>query len=357
MLKFFRLCVLAFCSAFSACAVIPRDLDYAGPQPRPDSILDYYAYDAAEPYNSVAEQLVTEKEHYVHKRILLGTDYGGMTIEYYQRRELTENLIFVFPILGGKNSVEGYFAKYFANHGFNTAIVHRDRDFKRPELFDEIEQIFRRNVIRDRIAMDYFERVEGIWHFGSFGISRGAINAALTAGVDARLTHNVLAMGGSHLVEVFRRSDVGGIRKYRDRVMEEKKITADQFYAAMEREVRTDPKNLAQYIDAKDTLMFLSVFDKSVPFRYGLQLRSELGTPKTVFLVSGHATSLLYTGFLNFLPPGETLSIFPFDFVESESLRFYNDVFKTGRIDFWHLPFIILQLPFEFLGRLYFTIF
>jgi len=335
---------------FTGCAVIPGSINYKGPPPRPDSIEQYYGYDRTHPYTSVSEQSVTDKDEYNHKRLFVGTSYGQITVEYYQRHEFTPNLVFVFPVLGGDHILEGYFAKYLADHGFDAAIVHRDRDFKRPELFAGLEDIFRYNVIRDRIIIDFFEREYGKKQFGGFGLSRGAMNAAVTAGADARLKYNVLILGGSHLVEVFRNSDVHGIKRYRDRVLEENKITAEQFYTSLENGILTDPKNLARYLDARSTMMVLSVFDNAVPFEYGMSLRKEIGKPKTIFLLAGHYTALLYTQFLKILPPSDTVCIFPFDFIESESLRFYQQSFDTGGFDFWHLPFRILQLPIQLIG-------
>lgn len=338
----------------SACAVLPQAPSYPGPVPRPPVLDEYYGYDRTHPYQNFTEELITERKRYRHKQIRIDTEYGRIVIDLYQRHTPSKQLVFVFPVLGGENIIEGYFAKYFAEHGFDSAIVHRDKDFKKPEEFDHIEEIFRRNVVRDRIAMDFFQREYGKESFGSFGISRGAINAAVTAGVDGRLRHNVFAMGGSHLLEIFRHSDVPGITRYRDRVMKYKKITAEQFFDYLRDHVKTDPRHVAQFIDARHTLMFLSVFDHAVPFKYGMRLRRAIGRPKTVFILSGHYTSILYTQFVKLIPPSETFCIFPFDFVESQALRFYNTSFDTHRVDLAHIPFAILQIPAQLVGQLYY---
>jgi len=341
----------------SACVALPRDFHNPPPASRPEPVLNYYRYDQNKSFQSITEQIVTRKDEYVHKRILIDTPQGQTTIEYYQRHEQDDRLIFVFPVLGGQLSIEGYFASYFAKHGFDTAIVHRDQDFKRPERFGDLEEIFRKSVIRDRIAIDFFEQNYAKKQFGSFGISRGAMNAAITAGVDSRLKYNVLALGGSHLVEVFKKSDVHGIKKYRDQVLETNGITEEQFYEALEESIITEPKNYARFLNPKNTLMFLSIFDKAVPFKYGLKLREEAGTPQTIFLFAGHYTALLFTQFVKLLPPWEEFCIFPFDFVESQSLDFYNNSFDTGRIDIWHFPFKLVQLPGKLFGYLYYAFF
>jgi hypothetical protein len=41
-------------------------------------------------------------------------------------------------------------------------------------------------------------------------------------------------------------------------------------------------------------LMFLAVFDRSVPAWTGRQLREAIGRPKTIYLLAGHYTSFIY---------------------------------------------------------------
>lgn len=343
------------------CAVIPQDMKAPHPYPNPPperdlKIQDYYSYNRAQPFLDFKETVVKARSKYVHKKEEINTEYGIIKIDYYQRNKANNNLIFIFPVLGGKNYIESYFARYFANYGYDTAIVHRDKDFKNPEMFDHLEEIFRKNVIRDRIAMDFFERIFHKKNFGSFGISRGAINAAITAGIDSRLKYNIFALGGSHLVDIFRDSEVPGIKKYKKRVEEFKHINDQEFYDLLAKDIYTDPKNFAKYIDPKNTLMFLSFFDNAVPYKYGLKLRKELGTPKTVFLASGHYTALLYSQFIKILLPIDGCCIFPFDFIENTSLEFYNESFGIKKIYIWQVPFHILQLPFNILGNIYYAL-
>lgn len=349
------LLVCALLSGTQGCAVLPGATPfdgYTGPEQRPRSVLDYYAYDSSRPYSGFSEHVIRKTDRYTFKQIEIETSQGPALVDYYQRKEPSPYLIFVFPILGGKHVIESYFAQHFASNGFDAAIVHRDKDFKNPDQFEQLEENFRRNVVRDRIAIDLFQREYGKTEFGSFGISRGGINVAITAGVDARLQHNVIALGGSHLVELFKHSSERGISKYRKRVQDALGLTEEEFYAFLEQTVKTDPKFLARYMDARKTLMILSAFDKSVPIKYGMALRREIGNPRTLFLPAGHVTGVLFTQFVKLIPPSESLCIFPFDVIESEALEFYNRSFKTHRRDFRHYPFILLKLPLEILGKL-----
>ncbi|MBP9837655.1 MAG: hypothetical protein KBC84_02975 [Proteobacteria bacterium] len=349
--------ILGILLILQSCAIIPQNKYLKEQIARPASINEYYNYNKEKPYNSAKESLVIDKKYYEHKLLEMETDYGKVDIDFYKLKEPSEDLIFIFPILGGKSIIEGYFAKYFAEHGYNTAIVHRDKDFKKPEMFDQLENVFKRNVIRDRIAIDYFEKEHGVKNFGSFGISRGAINASITAGVDPRLKYNIFALGGSNLVGVFKNSDVRGVKKYREKVEKYKKITSQEFYNYLESEIFTEPKNFTKYINPDNTMLFLSLFDKAVPLKYGLKFRRELKLPKTVFLASGHYTSILYTQYLKLLPPLDDFCLFPLDFIETVSLDFYDEKFKNKTINYKYIPYMLIQAPVNVVSRVFWYLF
>lgn len=150
-------------------------------------------------------------------------------------------------------------------------------------------------MIRDRIAIDFFERQYGKKEFGSFGISRGAINVAISAGVDKRLKHNVLALGATDLVRIMKSSNERRIEKYRDDVMAKLGISEKEFYTALTDNIRTDPKGLAKISYARHTLLVLALLDKTVPIQYGIKLRREIGGPKTVYLLADHYLAAGFT--------------------------------------------------------------
>lgn len=342
------LCAAAASVSLSSCAFVPLNPHYEGPPARPAEIETYYSKGAS--FKSVKEEDLKLTKQYTHKKIDIDTEFGPISIDYFKLRKQNDSLIFVLPVLGGRNIIADYFARYFAKHGFDTAIVNRSNDFKDPEKFDQIEEVFRRNIVRDRIAIDFFEQKYQKKRFGTFGISRGAINAAMTAGVDPRLKYNVLAMGGTDLVGLLRDSKQKGVKKFRNKVIKSKGITKQEFYENLRARVRTDPTYLAKYMDARDTLMFLSVFDNAVPFKYGEKLRQEIGKPRTVYLAAGHYTSILYTQYAKLLMPWERICLFPTDYIESEALAFYKQRFKRKNTFFQTLPYRILQLPFNLVG-------
>lgn len=355
---FSRLTVLLIAILFSTgCVYVPANPYYTGPQPRPASIEQYY--DRGTSYHSFSEKITAEKLYMRVRRFEIDTDYGPITIDYFQQNKPNDDLILVFPILGGKNFIENHFARHFALHGFDAAIVHRDRDFKKPEMFRSIEQNLRRTVIRDRIALDFFEKELSKKDFGTFGLSRGGINVVLSAGVDPRLKYNVIMMAGIDLVKIFRHSNEKGLKKYRKQVLTTQHITNEEFFKYVTETIKSEPRSVVHYIDAKNALLFLALFDRTVPIERGFQLKRQMNHPETHVVFADHYLSLLYTQIVAIFPPGSPWSILPPGYVETEALQFFNRKFRRGNLFVFikELPFRLYKMPFNILGGIFGPIF
>ena len=329
---------------FSGCYMLPMNGSYTGPVPRPPELDEYYSKEGS--YHSFNEKIVKERNGYSQKNIVIQSDAGEITIDYFFQDEPNDDLVFVFPVLGGRPMLSKYFAKYFAREGLDAAVVARVNDFKEKENFLQIEEVLRKGVVRDRIAIDFFEKEYGKKDFGTFGMSRGGINVAISAGVDERFRYNIIAMGGSGLVDIFESSREHRIRRFIKEVREEQGISREEFFDYLRQNVITDPTAVAKHMDARDTLLMISTCDKTVPYRNGLQLRDEIGNPETIVLAAGHKTSVLFTQFLPVLPPWSEVCIFPFDYIETEATHFFNEKFERDtfitRVKL--LPFRLLRL-------------
>lgn len=330
----------------TGCFVVPGNRHYEGPDPRPKELFVRYGY--SEPYALLRHEVIAERDEYTVHQITLGTEAGETILDYYQNKTPNEELIFVFPVLGGRPLMSRYFAGYFAAHGFDCAIVHRSNEFKDPNNFERIEQLFIQGVIRDRNAIDFFQKELGKKRFGTFGISRGGINVAITAGVDERLEFNLIALAGADLPRIFRDSSEGRIQKYMETVSESYGMTPKEIIEHLEGTIATDPKYLARYVDGSKVLLFLALCDSAVPKKYGELLRSELGKPETIYLMAGHKTSALYTQVAQFLLPLEEACFLPVPYLESEAVQFFRRSFgKPGWYPLSTIPWKVFQFPFN----------
>lgn len=343
------LCI-PFILFLGGCYSLPLNANYTKPQERPAEIQTYYQQ--PQNYGPVEEQLIEKTSEYELKKIHIASSVGDIRVNFFQGSTPSSNVVLVFPILKGKPFVENYFARYLVRHGFDSVIVNRQSDFIDPNNSDRLEEILRDNILRDRIVIDFLEQKYGKKEFGSFGISRGAINAAITAGVDPRLKHNVLVLGGSDLPKLFQETNQRRIRRYVAAVTERKNISDEQFFGFLRQNIKSDPKYLASFIDARHTLMFLAVFDRTVPFKYGKQLREQIGNPQTIFLMADHYVSLAFSQIVcSFIPLGD-FCIFPPDYIETEALSFYRKSMgvKGTNIKLW--AYRMINIPFSVVGRL-----
>ena len=336
----------------NGCYSLPLDSHYQGPEIRPESVNNYYHNPLA--CHDFTEQLIEKHANYKIKRIAIKSSYGNVEIDLYLRHKTSKNIILIFPVLKGKPVVESHFAKYFAENGFDTAVVGRNSDFINPDYSDRLESVLNENVIRDKIVMDYLQAKYDKSSFGSLGISRGAINAAITAGADPRLKHNILLLGGSDIPALFENSNQGRIKKYVRASVAMQNISRKQFFINLGQNIKSYPKYLAQYIDARHTLLVLGLFDTTVPLRYGRRLRKQLGNPRTIYLLADHYVSLGFTKTACSLlsDNAEVFCVFPFDYIETEALNFYRKSMGISKATPKLITYRILSIPFEILGRL-----
>jgi hypothetical protein len=341
--------LVLICFGLSGCFRLSASSSYSGPPSRPAEMESYYK--PAKPYGSFREEISQTTKDYTHKHITIDSYAGPIVVDFFQGSKPSDALVLVFPVLGGKNFIEKHFARYLVESGVDAAIVNRSNEFKDPGKFEHLEEIFRANIVRDRLALDFFQAEYGKEKFGSFGISRGAINVALTAGVDPRLRYNVLAMGGTDLVNLFRDSNQPRIENYIRTVSDTRGFSEEQFFTALRKQLRTDPKFTAQYLDGRDTLLVLGILDRTVPFSYGMKLREQIGRPETIFLFADHYVSLAFTQTVSLFPPSKEKSgLFPFPYIEQSALSFYKRKFD----DTWNwkaLPFELLTLPVNLIAE------
>jgi hypothetical protein len=284
--------------------------------------------------------------NYTIRRYEVGSGYGDITIDYFELRgQKSPELILIFPILGGKNKFENYFADVLARAGFESAIIHRNDEFKNPALFAQIEAVMRRNTLRDMVALNFFEKVLGKCLFGGFGLSRGAMNLVITAGSDPRLKYNFLALGCASISKVVRTSKEWRIKAYIEELARVRHSTVERTLAFLEKTLISEPYVFAPVLDPQNTMLVLGALDSTVPFAEGLRLRKFLGNPATVYLLSGHATSLLYSRFFRLLSFGSAHPVLPLPYLETEIVNFFTEKMRPADTRIGIIPFRIFQTP------------
>jgi hypothetical protein len=284
----------------SSCVYRPCTHTYQGPQKRPVELLEYYGY-PRQPLNAAIKTL-KQKKHFILERIELDSTINlfgpeKIKVDYYK---LTKSgrfpTVLVLPISGGVDFCVESFARVFACHGFNTAIVHNRRvEIEQTKTAEEVENYFRQVVIDNRQVLDWLVQQPGVDpnRLGCLGLSLGGIKASLVAGTDDRIKAVVMGLAGGSLADITMRSKEKRLKKYIDEWVKSG-VSRQAIHEELSNKVRTDPLYLAPYIDARNALMFTALFDQSVPRPCGDRLREAIGGPETVYLFSGHYTGFLY---------------------------------------------------------------
>ncbi len=317
-LKVFGSTLVLALMLLASCAHYNCDPAYTGPSNRTADMLEYYSY-PRRPIEAKVET-IRQKKRYVIERVefpsalnIYGTE--NIKIDYYvQRREGKFPTVVALPIAGGVDFCVESFARHYASNGFNCAIMHnRSVDLEDIKNAKQAEDYLRQTILDSRQVLDYLVAQEQVDadRLGCLGISLGGIKASLVCGVDERIKCMVIALAGGSMADIFLQSKEKAVREYM-RHWVDKGASPKAIRIELSKKLVTDPLRLAEYTDARNTLMYIAAFDRVVPKECGKNLWRATGKPEVVYLFSGHFTSLLY------LP-----------YAERSSLAFFKRKFGT----------------------------
>jgi hypothetical protein len=110
----------------------------------------------------------------------------------------------------------------------------------------------------------------------------------------------VLPILGGDIPYLLTYSNEPGIARRRAEYLSEHQLTLADLQAELTRKITCDPLHFAEYIDAGKVLMVLALFDETVPFEKGRELKEKMGDPATIYLFSGHYTSILFKNYIKY---------------------------------------------------------
>ena len=288
----------------SACAHFSVDPYYSGPENIPDCITAEFSQRKFKGETITGD--VKDKGGFVFRKISI--DSGNDTImdnkirlEYYDVKGSGKKpVIIVLPVLEGAGSIIKEFAEFFAENGYSSIIVNRKKRYVKQNKYEDVNNILKEIVMNHKQVIDWIETREELdkERIGIFGISFGGIKSALISQLDQRINASVLALAGGDLPYILSFSKENTLVEKRKEYILNNRITKRELYLKLNGLITCDPINYATYLDARNTMMILAIFDKCVPFAKGRELRERIGKPETVYLFSGHYTSILYKGYV-----------------------------------------------------------
>ena len=305
LLRALSMCIVII--SIVACSHSELSENYTTPSILPEHIKNSFDYPHYQ--GSYHSSLLDETNDYQLNQITFPSQHNILAIEhdiiidYYQPKITSKNpVILVLPILGGNNKIATLFAQYFAEHGYASVVVHRQKKYKKMQYVEEMDNIMRQIVFDHKQALDWIETRPELdnQRIGVFGVSMGGIKAALISGLDERIKASVITLAAGDLAYILTYSSESHIQKRREQLLAERKITEQQLYLKLSQSIKTDPIHYAQYINAANTLMILASFDQIVPFEQGQRLKEKIGNPETIYLFSGHYSAILYLPYVQY---------------------------------------------------------
>lgn len=315
--KVFELILVSGTVLLCSCAHYKCDPDYTGPGQRSAELLEYYSYPSQKIEAEVVK--ISEKKRYVIERIEFPSalnvfDYENIKCDFYVQKKAGKfPTILVLPVANGIDFCAKGFARHFASNGLNCAIVHnRDIEIEDIQNAEQVEDYLRQTVLDSRQILDFLverKEVDGN-KLGCLGMSLGGVRASIVSGVDERIKCCVVGLAGGSMADIAFLSELKEVKRYIGGLVE-RGISPETIRAEVSDKIVTDPLKLAEYTDARETLMYVAMFDRVIHRKCGDKLWEAAGKPEAVYIFSGHFTSLL------FLP-----------YAERDSLNFFKKKFE-----------------------------
>ncbi len=278
----------------------PLTETYDGPEELPEELAEAYELEL-EPVEAVTDAVRSRRDFTVREVALPKREavegqpeIDELTFEYYDAdSEDARPAIIVLPIANGNMLVSRYFARYFAARGWSALVIDHVRD-PMNDLLDDPERTIRANIIDYRRVLDWVERQPDIDGVGLFGLSFGGMAAVVLAALDDRVDAVVAAMAGGDLPYLVVNTSYRAVARQVQRSLRETGMSREGLQERLAELISSDPIAFAPYVDAEDVLLVMTRTDMIIPYEAQERLRRELGGPETLFLPTGHRTSVFY---------------------------------------------------------------
>lgn len=217
--------------------------------------------------------------------------------------------VIFFPMSARPAPVSHLLSRFFSSQGMNCAIMRRPLE-REDALMDitTMEEELQNIIVRYEQAVDWVysrEKVDA-GRMGTVGISLGGVESSVIAAIDPRLKYHIVALAGAPLPEMIRDSTESGLVRRRTLWKEANNLSDAQLYEKLVKTIKTDPSNLAPYIDARKVFMIRASRDTAVPSKLQEKLWEAIGKPDCVSLPTGHLQAALYLPYII----GKSLELF-----------------------------------------------
>jgi hypothetical protein len=203
-------------------------------------------------------------------------------------------VVVLLPVFNDQLAIPRFFARYFANQGWAAVVALRGREPL--DTFVAPAATVQGNLQDYRRVLDWVENEPELdaARIGVFGVSLGAMDAVMLTALDGRVNSLVIAMAGGDLSYLLANTNYRRVVRTIDDLAASQGTSRAALGAKLDAEIALDPLVLAPYVDAERVLMIITRTDAIIPFEAQQQLRTGMGSPETLYLMTGHRTSVVY---------------------------------------------------------------
>lgn len=263
-----------------------------------------------------AEVIPLQEEKTVHVVRLtyaspLQTDPRNDTVEalFFLPREVpSPPLVILLPIFNKGEWITDSFARYFAARGIAALSLRGKKKFLDGKsgiqglLF--AKEVLRQTIVDVRRGMDWVEAQNMVDKnkIGICGVSLGAVESAVVAGVDRRIGCAAYLLGGGNILNILLTATEEGIQQFREQVMRVEGLDTDRLSSLIRSGYQDiDPLTYAGRLPPQKILMMNAYFDSVIQREYADALWEQSGRPHLVMLPTGHTTAILYLPYARWL--------------------------------------------------------
>jgi hypothetical protein len=277
---------------------VPLSQNYRGPDAFPADGSAGVAPLPSSPLAVTGDVEARERAHFVVRQMSLPSaadSSQSIDFEYYDvDGEQRTPVVLLLPVFNGQLAIPRFFARYFANQGWAAVVAMRGRD-PLDTLVAPTETV-QGNLQDYRRVLDWIENEPELdaSRIGLFGVSLGAMDAVMLTAIDGRVNSLVIAMAGGDLSYLLANTNYRRVVRTIDDMAASQGTSREELGAKLDAEIKLDPLALAPYVDAERVLMVITRTDAIIPFEAQQQLRLGMGSPETLYLATGHRTSVVF---------------------------------------------------------------
>lgn len=223
---------------------------------------------------------------------------GGETVQFELRRRPATGaprpLVLLLPILAGGEELLDSVAQRMLDHGFDVAFCARVGSALRPpQRGPELDDLFRRTVLHQRILLRWLRHADGVAPSGWFalGMSMGGMVATVLAALEPDLDGVTICLAGGDMGGMMGRSSEGRVRKWLAWRRATDGVGDDHLAWEVRQYLHHEPLAFAGSVPTGKVLFVSARFDTVVPRRHQDLLWEALGRPARLDVALGHYTA------------------------------------------------------------------